>query len=181
MGLNDPLQVVADDPDLGRNGQQQGFGPVRQRDRRFGAGSGLDNSIIAFADHFRHGGVGIMQDGVRRRDSHFSQRFHGLSLSGSMQVGPASRMQPGMAGRFDAIGQQRIMRLLAPTAGKAAPGRRAHRVAVQPFSDTAGKGLGLGFGARQPAIELGNAGALVEERLPVLGRPAVNRPAAAAP
>jgi hypothetical protein len=55
------------------------------------------------------------------------------------------------------------------------PGRRWHRVMVQPFIDRAGKSLRLGLGTRQPAIELGNAGPLVKERPPVLVRPAVIR------
>ena len=37
------------------------------------------------------------------------------------------------------------------------------RIAVQPFDHAASEGAGLGLGARQPAIELGDAGALVEE------------------
>ena len=53
------------------------------------------------------------------------------------------------------------------------PGGERTGVAVQPFGDAAGEGAGLGLGARQPAIELGDARPLVEEGAPVLGRPAV--------
>jgi hypothetical protein len=50
---------------------------------------------------------------------------------------------------------------------------RPHRVAVEPFDETAGECAGLGFGPPYPAIEFGDAGAFVEERQPVLGQPAV--------
>jgi hypothetical protein len=46
-----------------------------------------------------------------------------------------------------------------------------YRDAAQPFVNTVGEGLELGLGARQTTIELGHAGALIEERLTVLGRP----------
>ncbi len=69
---------------------------------------------------------------------------------------------------------------VAATAAEAAAGRRAHRIAVQPFGDAAGEGAGLGLRARQPAIELGDARPLVEEGPPVLARPAVARRCAAA-
>ena len=39
---------------------------------------------------------------------------------------------------------------------------------VQPFIDAIGESLSLALAARQPAIELGNDRALVEEGLPVL-------------
>ena len=82
-------------------------------------------------------------------------------------------MQPDVAGGFGAVGQQRIVGVFTIAASETAPGRRAFRIAVQPFDDAAGKGLGLGLRTRQSAIELDDAGALVEEDLPVLGRPAV--------
>jgi hypothetical protein len=40
-----------------------------------------------------------------------------LGLAPGMPCGPAARMQPGAAGRFDAMGEQRIARLIAATAG----------------------------------------------------------------
>ena len=82
-------------------------------------------------------------------------------------------MQPGMAGRFGAERQQRVMGVFGLAAAEAAPGRRAHRIAVQPFGDAAGEGASLGLVARQPAVELGNARPFVEEGPPVLARPAV--------
>jgi len=69
-------------------------------------------------------------------------------------------MQPGMAGRLDAKGQERIMAMIATVAGETAPRWRAHEVAVQPFNNAAGEGAGLGPGARQAAIELGDASPL---------------------
>jgi hypothetical protein len=44
---------------------------------------------------------------------------------------------------------------------------------IQPFRHAAGKGAGLGLRTRQSAIELDGACTLVEEDLPVLGRPAI--------
>jgi hypothetical protein len=65
-------------------------------------------------------------------------------------------MQPGMAGGFDAKVQQRIMCMITATAAEAAE-----------------KGAGFGLQSQQAAIKLGDPGALVEEDLPVLSRPAV--------
>jgi hypothetical protein len=64
------------------------------------------------------------------------------------------------------------MGVLVPAAAEAAAGRRANRIAVEPFGHATGEGAGLGIGARQFAVELGDAGPLVEVRKPVLGRPA---------
>jgi len=47
------------------------------------------------------------------------------------------------------------------------------RPPVQPVNDAAFERVGLGLGARQASIDLGNADALVEEDLPVLGRPSL--------
>jgi hypothetical protein len=82
-------------------------------------------------------------------------------------------MQPGMAGGFDAKGQQRIMCMITATAAEAAAGRRSRWISVQPFDDAAEKGAGFGLQSQQAAIKLGDPGALVEEDLPVLSRPAV--------
>ena len=84
-------------------------------------------------------------------------------------------MQPDVAGLFGAERQPRVVGAFASISAGTTAGRRAHRIAVQPLGYAAGEGAGLGFRARQTAIELGDAGVLVEERLPVLGRPAVIR------
>ena len=81
-------------------------------------------------------------------------------------------MQPNLARASDADGQEAMMRRLVSAAAETTPGWRVHRIAVQPFGDAVSEGTGLGFGARQPAIELGDPGALVKEGSPVLGRPA---------
>ena len=82
-------------------------------------------------------------------------------------------MQPGLAGGFDAVGQQRIVGVFTIAASETAPGRRAPRIVVQPFGDAAGEGLGLGLRTRQSAIELDDAGPFVKKDLPVLDRPSV--------
>ncbi len=51
--------------------------------------------------------------------------------------------------------------------------RRAHGVAVQPFGKAPGDGTGFGLFARQQAIQFADVDPLVEEDLPVLGRPTV--------
>ena len=72
-------------------------------------------------------------------------------------------MQPGMPGRLDAEGQQRVMSVIgAATAAETAPGQRLRGIAIQPFHRAAGEGASLGLGTRQPTIELSNAGALAE-------------------
>jgi hypothetical protein len=76
-----------------------------------------------------------------------------------------------MAGGFGAVGQQRIVGVLA--ASETASGRRVRRIVVQPFDDTAGEGLGFGLITRQPAIKLNDSRTLFEKDLPVLRRPAV--------
>lgn len=82
-------------------------------------------------------------------------------------------MQPDMAGRLDAEWHQHVLGMIVATAGTASPGRRALEGAVHPFDEAAFEGARLGFPARQAAIELRDAGALVEIDLPVLGRPSV--------
>lgn len=82
-------------------------------------------------------------------------------------------MQPDMAGWLDAVRQQSVMGAFATSAGEAPAGRRALEVAVQPFDDAAFESQGLRVWARQPAVELCDAGALIEMRLPVLSRPAI--------
>ena len=82
-------------------------------------------------------------------------------------------MQPDVAGGFDAVGQQRIVGVFTIATSETASCRRAFRIAVQPFDDAAVEGLCLGLRPRQSAIELDDAGSLVKEDLPVLGRPAV--------
>ena len=82
-------------------------------------------------------------------------------------------MQPRVAAGLNAERHKRIVSMLAVAASEAAPRGRAHEVAVQPFHGTAGKRQGLSLIAREPAIELGDPRSLVEEHLPVFGRPAV--------
>ena len=69
-------------------------------------------------------------------------------------------MQPDVAGGFDAVGQQRIVDVFTIAASETAPCRRAFRIAVQPFNNATGKGLGLGLRTRQSAIELNDASPL---------------------
>src|SRR5262249_44237763 len=97
-----------------------------------------------------------------------------LGLSGLMPRRPAARMQPRLAEDFDAVGQQRIVGVLATAAAETLPRRRVHGVAVQPFHDTTVEGADLGLRTRQPTVELGDSRAFVEERVPVLGRPTIN-------
>ena len=82
-------------------------------------------------------------------------------------------MQPGVAGGFDAVGQQRIVGVIEVTTVETAPCQRLRRIAVQPLDDATGKRMGLGLRPRQSRVELDDACPLVEEDLPVLGRPAV--------
>jgi hypothetical protein len=65
-------------------------------------------------------------------------------------------MQPDVPVGFGAVGQQRIVGVFTIAASETAPGRRAFRIAVQPFDDATGKGLGLGLRTQQSAIELDN-------------------------
>jgi hypothetical protein len=75
-------------------------------------------------------------------------------------------MQPGVAGGFCSERKQRVVPIFRFAAAEAAAGRRAHRIAVQPFGHESGKGACLGLGALEPAIELRDSGPLVEEHLP---------------
>src|SRR4051794_34534772 len=74
-----------------------------------------------------------------RTDPHGRQRRHGLGLPGRVPGGPATRMQPHVAGGFDAIGQQCIVSAFTIATSETAPDRRAFRVAVQPFDDATGQ------------------------------------------
>ena len=89
-------------------------------------------------------------------------------------------MQPNLPCASDAEGQEAIMRGLVAAAAETTPGWRALRIAVQPFGNAVSEGTRLGFGARQPAIELGDPGALVEEELASPRPTSRPRPAAAA-
>src|SRR5208282_540265 len=106
-------------------------------------------------------------------NAHPDQRRDGFGLAARIPGRPGARMLPGMSDAFDAEGHRRIMAMITATAAEAAPRRRAHGVAVQPFSNATGEGASLGLGTRQPAVEFGDAGPLLEEHLPVLNRPAV--------
>ena len=79
-------------------------------------------------------------------------------------------MQPDMAGWVDAVRQQGVMGAITTSAGEAPAGRRALEIAVQPFDDAAFESQCLCVWAWQPAIKLGDACALIEMRLPLLGR-----------
>ena len=96
-----------------------------------------------------------------------------MAFRAAYQAGQQRECSQSVAGRFDAIGQQRIVGVFTIAASETAPCRRAFRIAVQPFDDATGKGLCLGLRTRQSAIELNDAGTLVKEDLPVLRRPAV--------
>ncbi len=65
------------------------------------------------------------------------------------------------------------MAVLGAAAAETAVWRRPHRIAVEPLHYAAREGAGFGLFAAQPAVELGDAGPLVEEGPPVLARPAV--------
>ena len=68
-----------------------------------------------------------------------------------------------MAGVLGAKWQQRFVGVLAATAAMTATRRRLHGVPVEPFSDAAGEGPGLGFWPRQAAVKMGDACPLVVE------------------
>jgi hypothetical protein len=78
-------------------------------------------------------------------------------------------MQPGVAGGLGSERQQWVVGVLRLTAAEAAAGRRARRIAVQPFGHATDEGASLRFCAWQPAIELGDARPPVIERQPILG------------
>src|SRR4051812_26589003 len=76
-----------------------------------------------------------------------------------------------MAARFDAERQDGCSEPLDLAAPGTPPRSRGCTAAVQPFSNTTRKGPSLRLWSGQPSIELGNGGALVKERLPILGGP----------
>ena len=76
-----------------------------------------------------------------------------------------------MTGVLGSEGQQRVASMLAFAAAVTAARQGPQWVMIQPFSDKAGKRPCLGLSTRQPTLKLGNSGALVEERPPVLDRP----------
>ena len=86
---------------------------------------------------------------------------------------PAFSMQPCMRPRlgseWEHYGAARF-RVAAPCATSR---RGWSRVLVQPLYNAASERLSLGLGARQSAVEFRNSRPFVEERPPVLGRPAV--------
>src|SRR5262245_31856888 len=91
-----------------------------------------------------------------------------------MPSGPAFSMQPCMRPRlgseWEHYGAARS-RVAAPCATSR---RGWSRVLVQPLHDAASERLSLGLGARQSAVEFRNSRSFVEERLPIVGRPAIS-------
>jgi hypothetical protein len=81
-------------------------------------------------------------------------------------------MQPSMVAAFGAERQQWVVSVFGVAAAEATSRMRAHRIAIEPLDHAAGEGARLGFGARQAPVELGDPRPLVEERQPVLTRPA---------
>src|ERR1700738_5409816 len=91
------------------------------------------------------------------RDPHRRQGSDGLGLPELVPGGPTARMQPGVAGAFGAKRQRWVVGVLGLAAAVTAPCRRPHRIAVLPFNDTAGEGVGLGLLSRQTTVKLGDA------------------------
>src|SRR3954452_18167997 len=77
-----------------------------------------------------------------------------------------------MAARFDAERQDRCAGPLDLAAPGTPPWSRGSAAAVEPFGNTTRKGPRLRLRPGQLPIELGNGGALVKERLPILTDPA---------
>ena len=67
-----------------------------------------------------------------------------------------------MAVRLDPEGEQPFMAMIAAATGETTLRCRPHGIAVQPFGDAAGEGAGLGLGAQQTAVELGDARPLIK-------------------
>jgi hypothetical protein len=65
-------------------------------------------------------------------------------LPAGVPCGPAERMQPGIPRPLGAEGKQRVLPVFGFATAEAAAGRRARRIAVEPFGDTAGECAGLG-------------------------------------
>ena len=63
-------------------------------------------------------------------------------------------MQPDVPGRFDAVRQQRIMRIVGAAAAYTATRHRANGTTVQPLRHAAGEGSLLRLRARQRTIKL---------------------------
>jgi hypothetical protein len=80
-------------------------------------------------------------------------------------------MQPSVTDCVCAERQQRITRSLTTAAAQASSRYGRRWVSVEPFRHAAGKRACFSLGSRQPTVKLGDGGALVEEDLPILGRP----------
>ena len=82
---------------------------------------------------------------------------------------PAPIMKPHMPGLSCAVRDEHVTLSLDPPALRAAPRRRWHEIAVQPFGDATFEGPRLGFGPAHSAVVLGNRSALLVEAPPVVG------------
>src|SRR5258708_26408907 len=87
---------------------------------------------------------------------------------------PTRSMQPCMTARLGPKRQQRITLAIPTATAETAPRHRTDGIAIQPFRDAAGEGALLCFRARERPIKLQDVHTLLEEDLPVLGRPAIN-------
>src|SRR5262249_30974742 len=106
-------------------------------------------------------------------NSHSHQSLSRLRSTDFLPRWPAFSVQPDVGSGFRPVRQDNSITAFGLAAPRTTAWCRRSRISVQPLNNAASERLSLGLGARQPAVELDDAGAFIKEALPVLRRPAV--------
>ena len=106
-------------------------------------------------------------------DTHSSQSLPRLRSTDFLPRRPAFSVQPDVGSGFRPVRQDSSITAFDLAAPRTTAWCRRGRISVQPLDNAACERLSLGFSAWQSAVEFHNSRPFVEERPPVLGRPAV--------
>src|SRR5215469_5118103 len=106
-------------------------------------------------------------------NTHSGQSLRRLRSTDFLPRWPAFSVQPDVGSRFRPVRQDSSMTAFGLAAPHTTAWCRRSRISVQPLNNAANERLSLGLGARQSTVEFHNSRPFVEERLPVLRRPAV--------
>src|SRR5262249_27019115 len=106
-------------------------------------------------------------------NTHSGQSLPRLRSTRDLPRWPAFSVQPDVGSGLHSVRQDNSIFAFGLAAPRATAWCGRSWISVQPLNNAASERLNLGLGARQSAVEFHNSRPFVEERLPVLGRPAI--------